>query len=231
MKTDRRGWMALTAAGLFAALSGCGGGGSSGAAASAAAAGRQRGDLGAGAAQLNNLPLEALSEAERDGLLAMREEEQLAHDVYAASAVLWTALPIFGQIANSETRHAAAVADLLDRYAVPDPMDGVAAGVFPTPAYQALFDALSARSGIGLIEALQVGCEIEELDMRDIAEHLLAVDNADIRTVYENLLRGSRNHLRSFYATLQQQGGSYIPLYLSQEAFDAIVNSAMEVGG
>lgn len=229
MKTDRREWMTLAAVGVFAALSGCGGGGSSGAAASAAGSGTPRGGVGAVGAQVDSLPLEALSDAERAGLLAMREEEQLAHDAYAVAAAAWP-LPIFGHIAASESTHAGAVANLLVRYDLPDPLAGLASGVFPTPAFQALFDALAARSGSSLIEALQVGCEIEELDVRDIAAHLLAVDNADIRTVYENLLRGSRNHLRSFYAVLLQQGGSYTPQYIAQTEFDAIVNATMESG-
>lgn len=233
MKTDRRDWIVLAAAGLFAALTGCGGGGggSAGSAASAGAAGKpgMAGGSAALAAQVDSLPLAELSDAERAGLLAMREEEQLAHDVYAVSAAAW-ALPIFANIAASETAHASAVANLLDRYDLPDPMVGQAAGVFPTPAFQALYDALVARSRTSLIDALKVGCEIEELDMRDIAAHGLEVDNADIRLVYEHLLRGSRNHLRSFYTTLFQQGGSYTPLYLGQEAFDAIVTSAMESG-
>ena len=42
------------------------------------------------AAQLPTYPLSALSPAEADSLAVMREEEQLAHDVYAVSAALWS---------------------------------------------------------------------------------------------------------------------------------------------
>jgi hypothetical protein len=48
--------------------------------------------------------------------------------------------------------------------------------------------------------------------------------------VYDNLLRGSRNHLRAFMKVLVQQGGSYVPQYISQAEFDAIVNSPVETG-
>lgn len=43
-------------------------------------------------------------------------------------------------------------------------------------------------------------------------------------------MRGSRNHLRAFMKVLTQLGGTYTPQYISQEAFDAIVNSAVETG-
>ena len=227
MNNTRRQWMKWAAAGvvstLAGSLTGCGGG-------SDASPAEPDNGLSTLQAQVYALPLEALSDAERAGLLFMREEEQLAHDVYIASAARWPALPVFGNIAESETRHAAAVAYLLERYAIADPMEGIADGVFPTPDFQTLHDQLVARSAGSLIDALVVGCEIEELDMRDIATQLLAADNADIRTVYEHLLRGSRNHLRSFYAVLLQQGGSYTPQYIAQAEFDAIVNATMESG-
>ena len=83
---------------------------------------------------------------------------------------------------------------------------------------------------MSLIDALKVGVEIEELDMRDIAAQMVDIDNADILMVYDNLLRGSRNHLRAFMKVLTQQGGTYVPKYISQEEFDAIVNSPVETG-
>lgn len=235
-RASRSKWaaLALLVAAAATGLPGCGGGGDAGTGtpqALGAGSGRPVDSAGASGVGVNlaALPLEALSEEEQAGLLFMREEEQLAHDVYLASAQHW-ALPIFANITDSETAHASAIATLLARYGIADPMVDVGAGVFPTPEFQTLYDVLAARSRLGLIEALQVGCEIEELDMRDIAAQLEAADNADIRLVYEHLLRGSRNHLRAFYATLQAQGGSYLPQYLTQEAFDAIVDSEMESG-
>jgi len=80
------------------------------------------------------------------------------------------------------------------------------------------------------VEALKVGAQIEELDMRDIEAQMTVVDNADILSVYDDLLRGSRNHLRAFMKVLVQLGGSYTPQYISQEQFDSIVTSPMETG-
>lgn len=72
--------------------------------------------------------------------------------------------------------------------------------------------------------------QIEELDIRDLEVQKAGIDNADILLVYDNLLRGSRNHLRSYMKTLLLQGGSCTPQYISQAAFDAIVNTPIETG-
>ena len=181
------------------------------------------------AAQLATYPLSPLSMAEVDSLLFMREEEQLAHDVYAVSATLW-APPVFANITASEATHAAAVKTLLDRYQLADPLAGLANGTFKTPAFQALYDALVAASRVSLVEALKVGVEIEELDIRDITAQKAGIDNADILMVYDHLLRGSRNHLRAFMKVLTQQGGTYVPKYISQAEFDAIVSTPVETG-
>ena len=159
----------------------------------------------------------------------MREEEQLAHDVYAASAMLWD-LPVFSNIRDSESSHVAAIAGLLDRYGLVDPMAGLPEGRFASEAFQTLYDTLTARSRTGLIEALTVGAEIEELDMRDIAALMERTTEADVLQVYGNLLKGSRNHLRAFMARLVEAGGDYTPQYISQEAFDEIVSTPMETG-
>jgi len=187
-------------------------------------------DISALTDALATYPLSALSITEAASLAFMREEEQLAHDVYAVSATLW-APPIFANIAASEATHSAAIKALLDRYQQPDPLAGLPNGTFKTPAFQSLYDSLVASSRTSLISALKVGVEIEELDIRDITEQKAGIDNADILMVYDNLLRGSRNHLRAFMKVLIQQGGTYVPQYITQAEFDAIVNSAMEIGG
>jgi len=175
-------------------------------------------------------PLETISAAEAQSLAFMREEEQLAHDVYASNAIRWPVLPIFGNIATSEATHSAAIKTLLDRYQLPDPLAGLPNGSFSSATFQALYAALVAASDPSLVDALKVGVQIEELDIRDLEAQKAGIDNADILLVYDNLLRGSRNHLRSYMQTLLQQGGSYMPQYISQATFDAIVNTPIETG-
>lgn len=188
-------------------------------------------DLTALDAQLATMSLSTLSDAAAASLSALREEEQLAHDVYTASATLWPQQTIFANIADSEATHSAAVLTLLERYSLPDPLAGLAEGTFATASVQDLYDGLTATSAQSLIAALQVGAQIEEMDIRDItAQEAVVASYPDILMVYEHLMRGSRNHLRAFMKVLTQLGGTYTPQYISQEAFDAIVNSAVETG-
>lgn len=105
------------------------------------------------AAQLATCPLALLAAAEAVGVVFMREEEQLAHDVHAVSAMLW-APPIFENISASEATHSASVKALVDRYQLVDPLAGLAAGRFKTLDFQALYDAMVAASRVRLNEAL-----------------------------------------------------------------------------
>ena len=221
-------WIAVSL--LAASLAACGGGDDSGPSMNVDANGVSSFDAGTLATTLSTYTLQTPSAAEADSLSFMREEEELAHAVYVASATRWPALPIFSNIAASETTHTTAVKALLDRYQLADPLAGLPLGTFKTPAFQTLYGNLVAASSVSLVEALKVGVQIEELDIRDLAAQMQAIDNADILLVYDNLLRGSRNHLRAYMKTLAQQGGSYTPQYITQAAFDAIVNSPMETG-
>ena len=79
-------------------------------------------------AALMALPLEPLSTAEQATLIYMREEEKLAHDVYALLDVRWSInTRIFGSIASSEATHTEAVRQLLLRYSLSDPAATLAA--------------------------------------------------------------------------------------------------------
>lgn len=230
--TTRRRSLQWMAAGLLASglLAACGGGDDSRPAMGVDASGMSSFDSTALAAALASYPLQPVSVTEADDLAFMREEEELARAVYSQSALLWPALPIFRNIAASEATHTAAVKTLLDRYLLADPLAGLPAGTFKTPAFQTLYTNLVAASSVSLVEALKVGVQIEELDIADITTRLAGIDNTDILMVFDNLLRGSRNHLRAYMKVLTQQGGSYTPQYISQTEFDAIVASPMETG-
>jgi len=212
---------------------GCGGGGDAPQQAANPAAGPGNGPGGGAGridAALAAIAPQPLSALEASGLQFMREEEQLAREVYRRSAALWPDWPLFDNIAASEATHTAAVKQLLDRYQLVDPLAGVVDGELASPVFRGLLAQLAQASARGVKDALAVGAEIEELDLRDLREALAASDNADIAWVYDSLQRGSRNHLRSFMRALLAQGGQYIPKYLSQAEFDSIVNSPMETG-
>ncbi len=180
---------------------------------------------------LTALPIEVLSVAEKDSLAFMREEEKLAHDVYAKFDVRWaTSTRVFASIANSEATHAEAIRQLLLRYSLLDPSATLAAGQFQNTTLQALYTQLEATGAISLIDSLKVGAAIEEIDMIDINKAVLSIDNQDILLVYQNLLKGSRNHLRSVVSSLSIQGVTYVPQYMPLADYQAIVGTPVERG-
>lgn len=174
---------------------------------------------------------EDLSAEEIAGLLYMREEEKLAHDVYVALFNFWGA-QVFANIAESETEHTEAIRQLILSHGLPDPAATTAPGIFVNPDLQALYDKLVAAGQASLNDALAVGCLIEEKDIQDINDKKARVeDEPDIVQVYEHLLCGSRNHLRAFNSNLLQQGVTYVPQVISQAEWDAIAYSAEETCG
>lgn len=109
------------------------------------------------------LPLEALSVAEQDTLAYMREEEKLAHDVYAQFDVLYGASTrIFGNISISESTHTEAVRQLLVRYTLPDPTATLGAGLYMNTTLQTLYTNLVATGVPTLVDALKVGATIPD---------------------------------------------------------------------
>lgn len=179
------------------------------------------------ATELEALPVTTISDADRDGLIFMREEEKLALDVYQELHDIWD-LPIFDDIAAAELTHTDSVKTLLDRYDIDDPALDQPAGVFQNADLQALYDDLVARGGESITEALLVGALIEDLDIADLQAR--ASDDPAISLVYSNLERGSRNHLRAFIGQLDANDETYTPSYISQTDFDAIVTSPTERG-
>ena len=164
-----------------------------------------------------------LSADEIAGLKFMREEEKLAHDVYATFYQQY-GLSIFNNIASSEATHMAAIKTLLDRYGITDPAAGKAVGVFADASLQALYNQLVAQGRQSLSAALKVGGAIEEIDILDLKERLATTTHSDIQQVYTSLLNGSYNHLRSFVSTLTTQTGAvYQPQYLDAATYQNII--------
>jgi hypothetical protein len=162
-----------------------------------------------------------LSAEEQAGLLYMREEEKLAHDVYMA-LYEQSGLVEFQNIAAAEQTHADAVARLLTRYGIADPASNEA-GVFVNADLQALYHDLVAQGSASSVAALRVGALIEETDIADLQAQLAAVTTQDVQRVYGNLLNGSENHLRAFVRALEAAGEAYVPQVLSAAAYETIL--------
>ena len=167
-----------------------------------------------------------LTEDEIAGLMLMREEEKFAHDVYITFYESY-GKPIFKNISNSEAVHTKAILYLLNGFGLADPaVDGV--GNFKDELFTGLYNSLTEKGSTELAEALKVGALIEEIDIKDLEELIEATDNETIKRVYGNLLRGSTFHLKAFTAVLKFMGETYTPTIISQEEYDAIVNSSTE---
>ncbi|MCU0924462.1 MAG: DUF2202 domain-containing protein [Hydrogenophaga sp.] len=209
--------MAVAAGGLV--LAGCGGG-------DEVAEDPPSGPTAAAASLDDELSAEEIA-----GLMYMREEEKLAHDVYVALFNIWGA-QVFANIAESEAEHTEAVRRLIEVHGLDDPAASNPPGVFENNDLQAMYDKLVARGLISLNDALAVGCLIEEKDIQDINDKKAEVqDEPDIVQVYDHLLCGSRNHLRAFNSNLLNQGVTYLPQVLTQAEWDAIAQPAAETCG
>jgi hypothetical protein len=170
----------------------------------------------------------SISEAEKVDLAFVREEEKLARDVYDEVASIGG--PSFDNVSSSEQTHMDRVKGLLDTYGIADPASGKAAGEFQNDALRGLYGALVARGKSARVGALEVGCEIEELDLHDLQGVRDRSTKDDVRLALDELMRGSRNHLRAFYGQLRSDGGAYVPKHVDQATFDGIVASAQEKG-
>lgn len=173
--------------------------------------------------------VEELTTLEADNLTFMREEEKLARDVYLSMYEAW-GLNIFSNIASSEQKHTDAVAEMLEKYKLPDPVVDDRTGIFINQELSNLYETLVARGYQSSLDALLVGALIEEVDMVDLKRAIEETDKEDIKELYENLLSGSRNHLRAFVGLIEDQGIVYVAQFLPQEEVDAIVDSPIERG-
>ncbi len=178
---------------------------------------------------LDSIEKADLSKVEKDGLVQMREEEKLAHDVYVTLYEKW-GQNIFNNISKSEQTHTNTIKYLLERYNIEDPVKSVEVGKFTDPKMKELYDSLVAQGEKSLVDALVVGATVEDLDIKDLEDLLPKTDNKDIRTAYQNLNKGSRNHLRAFMRNLERNGGSYTPQFISRERFDEILAGEQERG-
>ncbi|HID36317.1 MAG TPA: DUF2202 domain-containing protein [Ghiorsea sp.] len=150
------------------------------------------------------------------GLKYMREEEELARDLYM-TIFNNKGLTVFQNISlNSETVHAQKMLDLLNTYGETDPSTGIA-NAYTDPALQTLSDQLintAAGATSTDLDALMVGALVEEVDIADInhEKSLVQPVHALIIQTYENLLCGSRNHLRAFVTQIEPiTGVTYTP--------------------
>ncbi len=80
-----------------------------------------------------------------------------------------------------------------------------------------------ARGVSSLPEAMNVGAEIEDLDIHDLNQAVGLADNDDIKFVFGNLTAASHNHLRVFYGHLKDLGQAYEARFISAAELETIL--------
>jgi len=171
---------------------------------------------------LNNIDL---TQADKDAMLFMLEEEKLARDTYKYLYDLWE-INMFTNIKNSEQSHMNAVESLLI-------LNNVAYAILPEGQFanqdlQNLYNQFVDDGKVNEANALQIGATIEDLDIVDLQDNINETANTAIIAVFESLQCGSRNHLRSFVSAIENIGNDYVPQFLTQEEYNLIINNSHE---
>jgi len=163
----------------------------------------------------------------KNDILFMREEEKLARDVYDSMYQQWGLMP-FGNIRYSEQMHMDRMKTLVDRYGLADPVaqTGDKPGVFMNATLAALYNELITAAASSSLEALRAGAKIEEVDILDLVNRSKNTSDAAVLTIYENLRLASEQHLRAFVRNINASGVTYVPVVLSPEQYNAIINSS-----
>ncbi|MFN8084756.1 MAG: DUF2202 domain-containing protein [Dermatophilaceae bacterium] len=144
-------------------------------------------------------------------LVALLDEERMAHDLYQLFSDRYDGARPFSMIVRSETQHTAAVRSLLATYGIADPTTTLPAGTYATPAIQALYDQLKAAGLVSVDAAERVGVDLETRDIADLKAALVGVTRTDIRRVLESLTAASEHHLRAFRAAVANTSTSGMP--------------------
>jgi len=162
----------------------------------------------------------ATTELEND-LIYLYQEEKVARDVYAELYDMY-GLRTFNNISNSEQNHMDAVEYLLNEYEIGYNNISDERGVYQLPELQDLYDTLMKKASESIIEAIEVGATIEDLDIFDLDEMLSKNYDDEVERVLNNLKKGSENHMRAFIRQLNKYNETYTPQYISYEYFESI---------
>lgn len=144
-----------------------------------------------------SVPSGTLSSAQRTALVAMADEEKMAHDVYVTLGGKYPDVWQFARIQRSETMHQVAIRTLLNRYDIADPTADLPTGTFATDRFQTLYDQLVAGATTSA-KALDAGVTVEETDIADLTKALDGLSAPDVKFVYTNLRNASEHHLAAF---------------------------------
>jgi len=150
-----------------------------------------------------------LTDAQREGLLFMYDEEKMARDIYLTLNAINPSRTLENIATRAEQTHMDQVYSLIEKYDL-DPQNTLAslpANTFDLPEIQDLYDSLTALGAPSVQASLEVGCMVEVTDITDLLLRMNDLDGADdIQAVYDALLSGSYSHYWSFDNALKTLG-------------------------
>lgn len=172
---------------------------------------------------LSDYPISELNDETKNTLAYMWNEERLAYDMYSALYLLYPQQNSFVNIATkSEVKHVELVRSLLERYDInitnisdanstysDDQVDAFEAGTYSVDAIQNLYDTLYTEGTSSVQDALEVGCQIEVLDVNDLdlkIQTAQANGSEDVVAVFEILRKGSYVHYWAYDKGLKAIG-------------------------
>ncbi|CAA6817477.1 MAG: Unknown protein [uncultured Sulfurovum sp.] len=163
-----------------------------------------------------------LSPELRDSITYMYSEEGLAHDVYLNIYKIQAVNQLKNIATNSEVKHIEAVNQLAEKYDLnitkypdtdkpysTDDLERYGSGEFPVEPIQELYNVLYDKGIQSKIDALEVGCMVEVVDIDDLNAFMAQAEasNAqDVWDVFDFLRKGSYNHYWAFDKGLKNMG-------------------------
>ncbi len=164
-------------------------------------------------------PGSTLTQALKDSITYMYNEEGLAYDVYMNVYKIQPVQQLQKIAENAETKHMDAVNELAIKYDlnmtqypdtdVPYSIDGISSGVYAVEHIQELYNLLYDKGIQSQQDALEVGCMVEVVDIDDLNKYIdeaTASNAADVLTVFNFLRDGSYTHYWSFDEGLRNMG-------------------------
>ncbi len=147
-----------------------------------------------------------LTDEQKDELFFIYQEEKLARDVYITLGIKYPDENTFAYIQLSEQRHIDAAQVLCEKYGIDtSEVNEDEVGNFVLPVLQELYDNLVAQGSVSLLEALNVGVFIEELDIDDLTHAIEDLGMPDdVVNVYTSLREGSYNHLEAYETAIER---------------------------
>jgi len=191
-------------------------------------AGVSKPDVGKIVVEFQAIPASPLTSQETTDITYLQESQKLQRDLYSYMVNQNNANPIFAGLSQSADAILSADNAIMARYNLPSPTQN-APGRYTDPKLQNLYIYLTGQSGGTTPDQLETAAMSEELHISDLLTALGHTDNADLRFVYNQELAFSRNNLRVIIPQLAGYGRTYTPQYLSQETFNSIVSSPMEM--